>query len=260
MFSKWNAFQAFEKRILNKNRFIFNEETKFFLDAVLESAKERVRVIDKNTNFWRAQIGHDFTTIGVRKEDQSIQIPSPFRPERMTPLTAKAYEGRINPKGIPTLYLSTDSKTAMAEARPWKFSLISVGMFAMVNDIKVIDCSKDHDRPIFYVKPPQDAQNIKKAVWSHIDSAFSKPLQRSDNEAYYAPTQIISEMFKEEGYDGIYYKSGLENGHNIALFDLKSAEMVRCNLFRLEDINYEFELIGNTYYVSNVKDSNDSET
>lgn len=40
----------------------------------------------------------------------------------------------------------------------------------------------------------------------------------------YVPTQIIAELIKSLGYDGIAYKSSLANGHNIALFDLESAK------------------------------------
>lgn len=245
-FSNWNAYQSFEKKVLNRNRYIFDAETQNFLNILLDTAKERVKGIKKDSILWRSQVGHDFKPIEVEDKEE-IEIPAPFLPKRMYPFKSKASEGRVNPKGIPALYLSTDHKTSMAELRPWKHSLISVGEFKINRNLKVIDCSKHHEKPIYYLDPPEDKETINNAVWSHVDHAFSIPVQRDEYEASYAPTQIISELFKDEGYDGILYKSHLGEGHNIALFDIDDATIIRCNLYLLEDINYEFEFIGETY-------------
>ncbi len=63
-----------------------------------------------------------------------------------------------------------------------------------------------------------------------------------DDTAEYAPTQIIAERFKSEGYDGIYFRSALrEKGYNVALFDLDSAKSFRLELHKVKTIQFEFE-------------------
>ena len=85
------------------------------------------------------------------------------------------------------------------------------------------------------------AEEIERAVWTHIDHAFSQPAQRSDNQADYAPTQILAEVFKEQGYGGVAYKSMLtEAGYNIAFFDLEIAEQVYGGLHKLKKLSHEF--------------------
>src|SRR2546430_9420770 len=79
---------------------------------------------------WRAQLGHGWDTI--TQEDDKFEVPGPFSPDRMKPLPHSAREGRVNPKGIPCLYLAADRDTAMAEGRPLLGSLGSVGQFKMM--------------------------------------------------------------------------------------------------------------------------------
>ena len=47
----------------------------------------------------------------------------------------------------------------------------------------------------------------EKAVWVEIDCAFSHPTTLSDDAADYVPTQILAELFRDTGYDGIVYRS-----------------------------------------------------
>ncbi|KCZ56143.1 MULTISPECIES: RES family NAD+ phosphorylase [Hyphomonas] len=60
------------------------------------------------------------------------------------------------------------------------------------------------------------------------------PVLRSDNTAFYAPTQLIAEFFRLEGFDGIIYGSAFaETGRNTALFDLNGAEQVDAHSFEV---------------------------
>ncbi len=58
--------------------------------------------------------------------------------------------------------------------------------------------------------------------------------------ADYVPTQIIAELFKCNGFDGIIYKSMLGKGYNVVLFDVGATQLVNCNLFELENIFSHF--------------------
>ena len=122
--------------------------------------------------------------------------------ERMKPLKDRAVEGRANPKGIPYLYLATNRETALAEVRPWIGSLISVGAFEILRELRIVNCSSDDHNIIYREEPPPEER--EKAVWVSIDRAFSRPVDPSDDVAAYVPTQILAELFKAEGYDGIW--------------------------------------------------------
>ena len=58
--------------------------------------------------------------------------------------------------------------------------------------------------------------------------------------AEYVPTQIIAELFKNEGYDGVVYKSSYEKGLNVVLFNLDSVQILNRHLFELRKICFEF--------------------
>jgi hypothetical protein len=54
------------------------------------------------------------------------------------------------------------------------------------------------------------------------------------------PTQIIAELFKSKGFDGIWYKSLLSNdGCNLALFNLDDAEVISCGLWEATSIRFD---------------------
>jgi hypothetical protein len=64
------------------------------------------------------------------------------------------------------------------------------------------------------------------------------------------PTQVLAELFKTSGFDGIAYRSSLGPGHNIALFDVNAAELVNCFLFKVENLKFEFQEAANPYFMT----------
>jgi hypothetical protein len=225
-----------------------NDESKQFLESIIDTCENRICKLEKDSIVFRAQNGCSsrplYQTDPETEEEIYVDdVACPYSFQRMKPVEDSAIEGRANPKGIPCLYVATDKETAMSEVRPSLDSIISVGYLKLLKDIKVLDFSVEHGNKnfsiIFKEKPSQE--EINNAVWIDIDNAFSRPTKASDSKSNYAPTQIISEFIKSKGYDGIAYKSSLSDGHNIALFDLEVAEVVRCSIFKPLDIKIEFE-------------------
>lgn len=244
-FKSWKYYWNFARAVKGKNRYFRDKDTEHFLKLLLSTSKNRKLDLPKDRYLWRAQLGHDLQP--MYQDDEYIDdIPAPFPPNRMKPLIHEAAEGRANPKGIPYLYLATTKETAMAEVRPWLGSLISVGQFKTEKDIVLINCSVNHKRSIIYLEEPE-AEKKEQAVWADIDRAFSKPISVNDKVADYVPTQIIAEFFKNENIDGIFYKSMLGDGYNIALFDIDSATLVNCNLFEVEKLSFDFQQAGKPY-------------
>lgn len=246
-FRSWRSYWNFERAVRRDRRYVRSAESETFLESVRKGTASRKVTLKKGSNFWRAQLGHDW-----RKEkqgDEEFEVPCAHPPDRMKPLRDRASEGRANPKGIPCLYLATTKETAMSEARPWIGSEISVGQFKLLKALDIIDCSREHDRMHFYFEEPPP-EEIERSVWAHIDRAFAEPMTRSDSTADYVATQIIAELFKDAGYDGVAYKSNFgEKGYNIALFDIDAADLINCGLHRVDSIDMKFSEQDNPYFI-----------
>jgi hypothetical protein len=223
---------------------VFDDEQQAFLAEVLASCTSRRRKIKAGMHFFRAQLGNAWR---AQEEGGEPFIPEAHAPDRMIPFRDCAFEGRANPKGIPCLYMGTDTNTAMSEVRPWMNSYISLSEFRMTRDSSVINCSLDNPVPL--IDDDDDPGKFDGAVWGDIASAFSRPSARDDTTADYAPTQILAELFKSDGLDGVVYKSMLGKGRNIALFDLNAAELANGTLYETKSVVYDFGQANNTYYL-----------
>ena len=231
-FKSWHSYWQFKDVIKNKSRFIFDNNSKSFLKAIEDTCELRIETIPMTQSLWRAQVGCKYEQL-----NQDDYEPIPFKPDRMKPKKDFASEGRANPKGIPYLYLATNEKTAMSEVRPSLGEIISVGKFNSTKELKIIDFSIHQGK--FYVKKPSQIE-INEAVWRDMDKAFSIPVTISNFNSDYVPTQVIAELIKSLGYDGIAYKSSLAKGKNITLFNLESASISERKICKVSKIDYEF--------------------
>ncbi|MBB1440864.1 RES family NAD+ phosphorylase [Shewanella sp. SG41-4] len=247
-FKSWDSYMQFSYSIRNKSRYILDEDAQSFLQGIKDTCESRVEVIEPNSKMWRAQMGHD--SLPLLQDDIHVDdIFIPYPEKRMRPLPDSASEGRANPKGIPCLYVASQKETAMSEIRPWLGSIISVARFTNSKELRVIDFSRHHnDNLPFYFSEPGDAKRIE-AVWTNVDKAFSQPVINSDLKSDYAPTQIIAELVKSLGYDGIAFRSSLGRGHNLALFDLNSVTFKDSSLFRVNDVQFSFESSNDERYI-----------
>ena len=243
------SYGHFSTAVRRRHRYIHPPAVTAFLEGVEKTAKPRVVPVQKGTQFYRAQLGG---SIRQRIQDEyEINEDSAHPPERMKPRKGEGREGRINPKGIPCLYVATTPKTAMSEVRPWMNGLVTVAKLELQTDVRLVDCSKYHDQApsvaqILLNRPvkmdvPLTADEVEKAVWSDIDRAFSEPVTDDDGLPDYVPTQILAELFMSLGYDGIVYKSRTtEDGYNIALFDVDVANVVSAQLFQALAVHVAF--------------------
>jgi len=245
-FESWRSYWQFARSVRTKHRYLHADSVKHFLKVVLETGRKRATVIPKGAILWRSQLG----VIFVPMADSDMEEERPFPPERMIPQQHSAKEGRVNPKGIPCLYLSTDMETALSEVRPWVGSSISLGRFKTVKSLKVIDFSKDDSKNmVFYFNGKEPSpEERERDVWKYINRAFSTPVTPNDEQADYVPTQILAELFKSNGYDGLVYKSSCGLGHNIALFEIDSAKMLNGRVCTAESVRFVFDKNTRPYY------------
>lgn len=238
-FESQHSYRDFARTVHRTARYIRDDETQRFLDAVLKSAKGRVDFIKKGGVLWRAQLGHDWRRI----DEIDDVVEDSFGPKRMVPLADKAREGRANPKGIPYLYLATKLDTAITEVRPWNGSYVSVSQFRITKKLRLVNCTveKRVGHWIPWNGKPCPPERIDKTVWSDIDAAFCRPVTDTEDTADYAPTQIIAELFRSHGYDGLAYRSAVGEGFNLVLFDIHAARLVNGQLYQVKSVSLRAE-------------------
>lgn len=140
----------------------------------------------------------------------------------------------------------------MSEVRPWVGSFVSVAEFVTLRDLKLVNCSRTE---IAYWENPFNPQQptgtqVEQSVWHDINEAFSEPVTPTDGVADYAPTQVLSEVFRSAGFDGVIYSSKLGPGKTFALFDIESAELMNCYLYQVGNVKHTFIATGDPYFVS----------
>jgi hypothetical protein len=247
-FKSPSAYSRFARRVVGSHRYVLDADSHDFLSTLHEQARERQQVIPGGAIFWRAQLGHGWEPIWAG-EEHIDDAPGPFPAARMAPLKGRAREGRGNPKGIPYLYLANRKETAMSEVRPWLGSYVSLAQFKVMRDLTIVNCVTEEKarHSSFRGVPPEDWDQ---SVWWDIDKAFSQPISQSDDQAEYAPTQVIAEFFKTSGLDGVGYRSAFGKGYNIVLFDMAVADLINCVLYEVKDMTFDFHQCSNAYFVA----------
>lgn len=224
-FEDFRQFQRFVVSLTKENRYHLPPESDRFVSALVRYA-ERQKTIKfaAGESFWRAR-AHDFSP------DQ------PFSLEQMgAPPRDKAGHGRLNPRGIPYLYLASDELTAISEVRPWKQLNLTVAEFQASRELRIVNITRQER---FAQPTPPDLTGAE-FTWSQIITwLFSHPFDPRDDTAY-VPTQYIAERVKAAGFDGIAYDSALHTGgYNVALFDTSAAKAISRKVAKVTDISVE---------------------
>lgn len=238
-------FESFENQLLQREQYA--EQVAEFLSAVVANSSSRTRKLSNGRILFRAQRGYRMRT----DDEGEVEVPDAFLPERMKPARESASEGRVNPKGQACLYLATKQDTALAEVRPWRGAYISLGVFRVIKDCKLIDFSTDKLRSVDLLLRKEQASTAEQAsaIWGDIAYAFAKPLTKDDDLTEYLATQAIAEEFRKRGYDGVLYQSALGEGKCVALFDLDVAELTQCALFETKTVTHTFVQTNNWYCI-----------
>src|SRR5712692_4908741 len=205
-FISTDSYHRFEQTVKRKARYVHDDEVRAFLAVVMQTSQARKESIERSTVLWRAQRGYTWRTENEGQEEE-FEVPDAYEPERMRPKAELVGDGRVNPRGIPCLYLASSQETAMAEVRPWVGSYISLAQFKVMRDVVVVDCSKDKRVfPNWLLNKDQKempAEKREQVVWGDIAHALSRPVTPDEPVTEYVPTQILAEAFRAHGYDGI---------------------------------------------------------
>lgn len=243
-FQCYRDYYSFAEAVRSERRFLPSDNGQEFLQAVLQTGKMRSKKICKGKALWRAQAAFDKITFDVG--DGPDWEPIPCCRKRLIPDPEKVTEGRANPQGIPVFYCANNKEVAMSEMRPWRGCYLTVGCFSPNRDLKVVNLSGNQKNIYDYLRLGKDCLFVEEnelidAVWATIDEAFLEPVGEGKEAVGYAPTQIITELFKNEGFDGIAYDSAyLEKGINFALFDPGVVTLKKREIHEAKNIVFDF--------------------
>lgn len=183
---------------------------KRMLNALRPLFLEYEKVIPGNSVFYRARKHScklNFDTLIIDKE----LSPAP-------PSNAQA--NRMSPSGISYLYVSSTARTACKECR-YKDCDVIMAKYRSTDDLQIIDFSQDVCFPsssIFSEEYDHDTNWL-----THFLRLFSKEISKpvnpdSDRSYEYVATQFVAEYIRSLGYDGIAFKSSVDQGVNYCFF------------------------------------------
>jgi hypothetical protein len=219
-------WHKFSEEIKHQNRFFPKEQLdEYHMVEILRFSQE---IIKKNVYLFRARVSPN----------------EKYPPSKMSkPPKSDATEGRANPTGIPYLYLASDVNTAISEIRPQVENKITVGKFRVRDKIDVIDLRSPTIGSPFrwgeYLELVLKLQGFLRT----LGSILSKPVDRNKTSLEYLPTQYLCEYIKNQGYEGVLYKSHLGRGYNIVLFNEHKVKCIETKLYKVSSIKVESEVI-----------------
>lgn len=218
-----NQWDEFSKEIKHGNRFF--PEKKMDTNLIGEILSFSSRKISGLRLLHRARL----STNGKKLLPKSMGRP---------PKT-KAIEGRANPVGIPYLYLASDINTAISEKRPQLTDKITVGKYKVKKKLNVIDLRNPQIGSPFKWGDKLDFVLEVQGFLQMLGFILSKPVKKDREPLEYLPTQYLCELIKNEGFEGVMYKSNYSEGYNIVLFDDSKVECTDTRLYMVKSVKIE---------------------
>ncbi|WP_028393977.1 RES domain-containing protein [Bacillus cihuensis] len=217
--STLEVWDNFSEELKHGNRFFPSKG--YIAENIVNILKENNHIIPQSAIFYRGRIGkHIIDNMGAPPNE----IASP---------------GRANPRGISYLYASPQRKTCVAELRPYKSAVITLVEMTAKRQLKFV--SLNTGRAL--ISPFQFNGNLLEAtetlsLYQKLVFELSKPVSPDNSEIDYLPTQYLSELIKNEGFDGFMFKSSLGPGDNYVIFNEKNVDLNSVEFCKIDEIQY----------------------
>jgi hypothetical protein len=149
--------------------------------------------------------------------------------------------GRANPVGISYLYTASDYKTAVSEVRPHKGEILTIAKIKIIDRLKLVDLRNPRKSTSPFSKESEQTEQIFKyiSLLQHFAEELSKPVLPREAHLEYLPSQYLSELIKDMGFDGFIFKSSLGSGDNIVLFTDEKIEIVATELYEVRELIFK---------------------
>lgn len=222
-----NKWEQIKHDLQFKSRYMIRIESYFPTDPNLTECLKTI-LLPAGTILYRARVLPDKVSY-YKKDDLGC------------PPAKKVSNGRANPIGIPYLYLCDNKGTTYYEVRARYKDRVTVGDFRINKDLNIVSLSLLSS--LYSASHSGDFMaDVKRKLLIHkIAEDMTKPLSRYDSELEYVPTQFICEQCKQNGTDGILFRSSLDGkGINYVLFagnDKNIAECIKVNTVTIEHVD-----------------------
>ncbi len=223
-------------RLERENAFELAETFDHRLDELSGHIERRIAA---ESLFYRARLGivQRYARPGETWE-RKVRY-QPFGGRKMTaPPPPFAPAGRANRQGIAVLYLASDVPTAVAEIRPHPSHLISVAEFVATRTLRIADFGT-----LDFADWWGDDNSISLYHFAmSLDAALSEAVV-PEHRHRYTVTQLLAELLRQRGFDGIRFRSAVGTGTNLCIFrpSLFAERDAAAQVLRVQSLRYDFE-------------------
>lgn len=213
------SWERFCLTVKHERRFFFHEagesdrdsfSPKELLESIARISEDMglIHEISAGTKLWRAR-----TDIRLREKVTAAEFGPP-------PARFALQSNRMNPPGVPMLYVASTAATAMRETRATR---AHVGCWIAKRGLRVLDLRTLPEVPGIFSSSSRD-RRLTLRFLHHFRDDIMQPIARDDRvHIDYLPSQVVTEFirdfdFKGGKVDGIAYGSTASGGWNVALF------------------------------------------
>lgn len=204
-----SKIKKIEKQLDYKNYYEIEKEVVKLLNSMIRDTEQ---IVPKGVPYFRARIGYEKKAC-INDNWSREEHFQPYQSSNIGSVPpTMASNGRVNRQGISFLYLASDVYTSVAEVRPYPGQYVSVGKFICNQNIRVADFSN-----IDIKKYCCESKLDILLTLSTINELFSRPAPNPTGKQYRI-TQLLADVIRQLGYDGVQFKSSVGNGINLAIF------------------------------------------
>lgn len=204
-------YSRIEKRLKTENSFEVEKEFKRFLKKFGPTLDATVPA---GSLFYRARIGIAHRFIHTPEPEVAEIRYQPYLGNQIgAPPPPVATAGRLNRVGVSFLYLATDQLTAAAEVRPHPGHKLSIVGFTSKKDIRVADFGAIEIGDFSSSDERLDVYHLGLTIGRKIGI----PITPEDRQRY-SLTQLLADILRQHGYEGIRFPSSVAPGANLCVF------------------------------------------
>jgi len=214
------SWERFCETVKHKRRFFFHSDgtddrdsytASSLLNVIAQSGQslELVRELALGTRLWRAR-----PDIARGRRVNAADFGPP-------PAQLALQSNRMNPPGIPMLYLASTAQTALKETRATE---ARIGQWQVTRPLRILDLRRLPGVPGMFSGAERN-KRLALRFLHHFANDIMSPVARDQRvHVDYLPSQVVTEFIRDYAFDegkvdGIAYESTVHRiGWNIALF------------------------------------------
>jgi hypothetical protein len=203
-----------------------------------ELAPHLAKSVPAETVFFRARIGVDGRYLNFEEPFTPRRVYHPYLKGKIgAPPPPLAAAGRVNRQGVSFLYLATDEQTAAAEVRPHPGHFVSVVPIKARKILNVADFSAPDLLDFIASDERLDLFHLA----ATLNDVLATPVTPEERIEYTA-TQLVADLLRQSGFDGVRFKSSVGTGSNLCAFSPDNFEILNTSakVIRVAALHYSF--------------------